>query len=34
MSLLKNVHLANDGEDDLYKGYDDFAVDVSFKFGF
>ncbi|XP_019856769.1 PREDICTED: intraflagellar transport protein 88 homolog [Amphimedon queenslandica] len=27
MSLLKNVHLASEGEDDLYKGYEDFAVD-------
>lgn len=30
MAALQNLHLAPEDEDDLYKGYDDFQVDVRF----
>ena len=30
MASLKNVHLATEGEDNIYEGYDDFQLDVSY----
>ena len=28
-SAFRNVHLVSTEDDDLYKGYDDFQIDVS-----
>lgn len=31
MASLKNVHLATEGDGDIYEGYDDFQLDVSYR---